>query len=282
MPAISLVFLAVDLTTSSSLRRTLDDTIAALWVHSLSVGGSARSEADEAEYRDSKAIDLAKSLLDSAESMSLSMGVKTRVLAAIGQRNEESRSIARWYATGLLLSGSKQAIHEVSHRHPTLAICDLTSQTSEHRTPNISLLVEGAEVIRSAISTPTPAYEHVNDLITCLYTALSDIATLVQITPYSFIEGALHPVTDLRALIKSISDTMRPPGSYELRSLVSRMKGRLGQLGVVLEMQFDTAFKRMKNEKERAKLGPGLRQGKNGQSTLAFSRDTTVSVDTGV
>jgi hypothetical protein len=154
-------------------------------------------------------------------------------------------------------------------------------KANEHRTPSINLLMEGAELLRAAILTPSPSYDHVNDLITCIYTSLSDIENLVQITPYLSDDPALHPITDLRALIKSVSDGMRVPGSYELRSLVSRMKGRLGQLVVVLEMQFDTAFKRMKSEKERAKLGPGLRQGKNGQSTLAFSRDTTVSMDTG-
>jgi hypothetical protein len=145
------------------------------------------------------------------------------------------------------------------------------------------MLMEGGEALHTAINDPSPPYDQIEKLITCLYTSLSDIETLVQTTPYNSILGDdQHPIKDLRSSIKTMHDKFKPPGDYTLRQRVSRMKARLQQLGVVLDMQFLTAFKRLKVQRDRERLGPGLKLGVNGQSTLAFSRDMTVPNDTEV
>ena len=63
-----------------------------------------------------------------------------------------------------------------------------------------------------------------------------------------------------------------------MRLQVSHTKARLAQLAIIVEMQFETAFTRLKRDKARAKLGNGLKEGKDGQAMLAFSRQPSVSV----
>ena len=82
---------------------------------------------------------------------------------------------------------------------------------------------------------------------------------------------------DLRALLVKIHHSLKSPGDDELKLQVSHTKARLAQLAIILEMQFETAFRRMKRDKARAKLGKGLKEGKDGQAMLAFSRDVTMS-----
>ena len=126
---------------------------------------------------------------------------------------------------------------------------------------------------------PVPDYDQIDDLVTCLYTVLSDIDTLVQITPYNASgTNNLHPIMDLRALLIKIHHTLKAPGEDELRLQVSHTKARLAQLAIIVEMQFETAFTRLKRDKARAKLGNGLKEGKDGQAMLAFSRQPSVSV----
>lgn len=65
-------------------------------------------------------------------------------------------------------------------------------------------------------------------------------------------------------------------GNDTHRISISQTKGRLSQLGVVLEMQYETTFKRAKKARMEGKVGKGMKAGVDGQATLSFSRDSTV------
>jgi hypothetical protein len=65
-------------------------------------------------------------------------------------------------------------------------------------------------------------------------------------------------------------------GTDTQRLAISQTKGRLSQLAIVLEMQFETTFKRLKKARMSNNIGKGLKAGKDGQAMLSFSRDSTV------
>jgi hypothetical protein len=145
---------------------------------------------------------------------------------------------------------------------------------TELQTPSIDTIIEGAERILDTVNSPSPDYNLIDNLTTCLYATLSDIDLLVTSTPYNNNDTEdNHPIMDLRALLIKIHHSMKSPGDDELKLQVSHTKARLAQLAIVLEMQFETSFRRMK----RARLGKGLKEGKDGQAMLAFSRDVTMS-----
>jgi hypothetical protein len=138
--------------------------------------------------------------------------------------------------------------------------------------------MEGAERIITIMSSPDPDYDLIDDLVTCLYATLSDIQLLVDATPYNPTDAIEHhPIMDLWALITRIGHRLRIPGDDDLRMQVSHTKARLAQLAIIVQMQFETAFARMKREKGMMKLGTGLRAGKDGQAMLAFSREVSMS-----
>jgi hypothetical protein len=143
----------------------------------------------------------------------------------------------------------------------------------------VDLIISGAERLITILNGPVPNFDQIDDLVTCLYAVLSDIDTLVQKTSYNpSASTELHPLMDLRALLIKIHHGLRAPGEDDLRLQVSHTKARLAQLAIIVEMQFETAFVRMKRDKARAKLGNGLKEGKDGQAMLAFSREASVSV----
>jgi hypothetical protein len=149
---------------------------------------------------------------------------------------------------------------------------------TELQTPSIDTIIEGAERILDTVNSPSPDYNLIDNLTTCLYATLSDIDLLVTSTPYNNNDTEdNHPIMDLRALLIKIHHSMKSPGDDELKLQVSHTKARLAQLAIVLEMQFETSFRRMKRERARARLGRGLKEGKDGQAMLAFSRDVTMS-----
>jgi hypothetical protein len=161
----------------------------------------------------------------------------------------------------------------------------LTCKDTKQHTPNIDLIIEGAERILDIINSAKPDFDLVDHLITCLYATLSDIETLVLITPYNPSDTEdNHPIMDLRALLMKTHHTIKAPGDDNSMMQVSRMKARLAQLATILEMQFQTAFRRMKRDKSRMKLGKGrgLKEGKDGQAMLAFERDVTISTSASV
>jgi hypothetical protein len=104
-----LLLLAVDPSTSPALRRTIDDTLAKIWVESAFVY-------EDIGRRESFITDgsgfIALDILEHTES--LPMFVKAQVLVAIGHATFESRSVSRWYAAGLLLPGSLKELNKVS------------------------------------------------------------------------------------------------------------------------------------------------------------------------
>jgi hypothetical protein len=149
---------------------------------------------------------------------------------------------------------------------------------TELQTPSIDTIIEGAERILDTVNSPNPDFNLIDNLVSCLYATLSDIELLVITTPYNSNDTEdNHPIMDLRALLLKIHHSLKSPGDDELKMQVSHTKARLAQLAIILEMQFETAFRRMKREKARAKLGKGLKEGKDGQAMLAFSRDVTMS-----
>jgi hypothetical protein len=104
-----LLLLAVDPQTSPALRRTIDDTLVALWAESAFIyDGITR----RVSFMTDGSISIAMQILRHVDS--LPMFVKTQVLLAIGHRSFESRSVGRWYAAGLLLPGSLKGLDQVS------------------------------------------------------------------------------------------------------------------------------------------------------------------------
>lgn len=152
------------------------------------------------------------------------------------------------------------------------------SQVTDKQTPSIDVIIEGAERMLGIMKSQTPQFDEIDHLITYLYATLSDIELLVTTTPYNPHDTEdNHPIMDLRALLLKIHHSLQAPGDDDLKLQISHTKARLAQLGIVLEMQFETAFRRMKRDKARAKLGKGLKEGKDGQAMLAFGRDTDMS-----
>jgi hypothetical protein len=103
-----LLLLVVDPETSPSLRRTIDNSLTAIWTKGyLEHGGITRGQyciADGAAY-------VAMEILRQSES--LPMAVKSQILMAIGHATFESRGVSRWYAMSLLLPGSTKALDQV-------------------------------------------------------------------------------------------------------------------------------------------------------------------------
>jgi hypothetical protein len=60
-----------------------------------------QEQAEGLEEQQFAPVEVARSLLDRTATFSLD--IRTKVIAAIGQRSEPARSIAIWYALGLLL-----------------------------------------------------------------------------------------------------------------------------------------------------------------------------------
>ena len=104
-----LLLLAVDPQTSPALRRTIDDTLVALWTESAFMDdGLSRRASFMTDVSISIALDILR------HTGSLPMFIKTQVLLAIGHRSFESRAVNRWYAAGLLLPGSLEGLDQVS------------------------------------------------------------------------------------------------------------------------------------------------------------------------
>jgi hypothetical protein len=128
-----------------------------------------------------------------------------------------------------------------------------------------------------------PQFDEIDHLVTCLYATLSDIEVLVSVTPYNPSDTEdIHPIMDLRALLVKIHHSLTAPGDDGLKMQVSHTKARLSQLTTVIEMQFETAFRRMKRDKARLRLGKGLKEGKDGQAILAFERNAPISASASV
>lgn len=104
-----LLLLKVDSGSSLALRRTIDDTLDALWVESVwnppEVISCPSSTANGA-------ISIVMDLL--RQTRSLPCSVQTSVLLAIGQTTFEARLVARWYAVEILSPGCLEALDEVS------------------------------------------------------------------------------------------------------------------------------------------------------------------------
>lgn len=67
-------------------------------------------------------------------------------------------------------------------------------------------------------------------------------------------------------------------GNDTQRIALSQLKGKISQLAIVLEMQYETTFKREKKARMEAKVGRGLKAGANGQAMLSFSKDKDSTV----
>lgn len=104
-----LLLLVVDPNTSPALRRTIDDTIAAIWSQSAYVYEDITRQ--ESFITDGTGF-IALDILHSTEFLPTS--IKSQVLLAIGHSTFESRSVSRWYAAGLLLPGSLKGLDTVS------------------------------------------------------------------------------------------------------------------------------------------------------------------------
>lgn len=63
-------------------------------------------------------------------------------------------------------------------------------------------------------------------------------------------------------------------GDDDQRIAVSLTKARLSQLGIVLQLQYDTVFKRLKRERVNSRLGKGMKAGKDGQAVLTLGKDS--------
>ena len=149
----------------------------------------------------------------------------------------------------------------------------------DQRTPSVDLIIEGAERIMTIMNSPEPQFDLIDHLVTCLYAVLSDIEILVITTPYNSTDtDENHPIMDLRALLVKIHHSLKAPSDDTSKVQVSHTKARLAQLGIIVEMQFETAFRRMKRDKGRAKMGKGLKEGKDGQAMLSFGKDAPISL----
>jgi hypothetical protein len=95
-----LLLLAIDSTTSDPLRRALDDTVD-MTIRSGLPTVVLQEQAEGLGEQQFAPVEVARSLLDRTATFSLD--IRTKVIAAIGQRSEPARSIAIWYALGLLL-----------------------------------------------------------------------------------------------------------------------------------------------------------------------------------
>jgi hypothetical protein len=104
-----LLLQAVDPQTSPALRRTIDDTLVALWTESTFMDNDLPRRVS---FMTDGSIPIAMDILRRTDS--LPMFIKTQVLLAIGQTTFESRSVNRWYAAGLLLPGSLEGLDQVS------------------------------------------------------------------------------------------------------------------------------------------------------------------------
>jgi hypothetical protein len=104
-----LLLLAVDPGTSPALRRTIDDTLVALWTESTFMNDDLTRRFS---FMTDGSIPIAMDILRYTDS--LPMFIKTQVLLAIGRRTFESRSVNRWYAAGLLLPGNLKGLDQVS------------------------------------------------------------------------------------------------------------------------------------------------------------------------
>jgi hypothetical protein len=104
-----LLLQAVDPQTSPALRRTIDDTLVALWTESAFMDNDLTRRVS---FVTDGAIPIAMDILRHTDA--LPMFIKTQVLLAIGHRTFESRAVNRWYAAGLLLPGSLKGLDQVS------------------------------------------------------------------------------------------------------------------------------------------------------------------------
>jgi hypothetical protein len=103
-----LLLLVVDPETSHALRRTIDETLTAIWVK------SALVHADMTQGQDFFTHGVGHIALNiRRQSESLPMAVKSQILMAIGHATFESRGVSRWYAMSLLLPGSTKALDQV-------------------------------------------------------------------------------------------------------------------------------------------------------------------------
>jgi hypothetical protein len=119
-----LLLQAVDPQTSPALRRTLDDTLVALWTESAFIDDALTRRVS---FMTDGSIPIAMDILRYTNA--LPMFIKTQVLLAIGHRTFESRAVNRWYAAGLLLQGSLDGrkvripqlspINPLTHRWPS-------------------------------------------------------------------------------------------------------------------------------------------------------------------
>lgn len=142
--------------------------------------------------------------------------------------------------------------------------------------------------------------EAVNECISFMYASLTDMDYLVRMTSETTgVSDEDHPVRDLRALVAKISRSLRkfyPPnaspqasaqrkcrirsdgdigmsGNDTQRIALSQAKSRISQLAIVLEMQYETTFKRVKKARMELRVGKGLKAGANGQAMLSFSKN---------
>lgn len=103
-----LLLLIVDPETSPALKRTIDDTLTAIWVKSAFVhGGITRSQDFITDGAGHTALDILR------KSESLPMAVKSQILMAIGHATFESRCVSRWHAMSLLLPNSTEGLDQV-------------------------------------------------------------------------------------------------------------------------------------------------------------------------
>lgn len=74
--------------------------------------------------------------------------------------------------------------------------------------PTVIDVINGAERILTMVRQPEPPYDEIDDSLSYLYQAMSDIRSLVSVMS-SDTDQISHPVNDLRALINKIHHRIR-------------------------------------------------------------------------
>nr|XP_019051086.1 hypothetical protein I302_01534 [Kwoniella bestiolae CBS 10118]OCF30016.1 hypothetical protein I302_01534 [Kwoniella bestiolae CBS 10118] len=253
-----LLLLSIDNTTSSALKRTINDTVQVLLIRLF-------SDADDVNRF---VHTIARSIVTS--SAIYTNAVKVAILDSLAQKSRECRLIYRWLAVEWLLPGTLIKVEQMDKTPSVPPIPYLLSSIG-----NLSIIIDPQTDDKTE-----PDWYEINHLITFLYGSVSDIDTLLEELGMDFGDTATTgafgnksikdimmecEIERVREGLRRIRDLISDQSNGTLKSTV---KARLHQLYEIARLTLSLANKKRVRAR---RLGKGLKVGSKGQTRLDFS-----------
>ncbi|WWC72567.1 uncharacterized protein I206_106529 [Kwoniella pini CBS 10737] len=248
-----LLLLSVDSSTSSTLNRIIGDTIQILLLNSFD------SSDDVFEQSRKIALSIASS------STTYPVVVKVAILESLGQRTNESSMVHKWLGMEFLSPGSLDQTEDKPSVPPVRYLLSSIQSLSDEIRPMLSADNTDKE---------EPNYDHINNRVTFLYAAMSDMAGLVKEMNIDFEDN----IDNVKELIENCEVERVREGLRKCRDLLSDqsngtlkavVKARLHQLYEITRLTLTLEIK--KNIRSN-RLGKNLKVGSKGQTQLNFGK----------